>query len=167
MRSDLTQERLKELFSYDPATGQFTRLCNRANQKAGPVAGCLTPDGYRVLGIDYQIHLMQRLAWLYVHGKFPDGFADHKDGNRQHNAIDNLRDVPQWLNNQNSHAARGDNKTTGILGVTRDPRPLAKPFKAQIMVRGSHRKIGYFATAEEASAAYLAAKRQFHEGNTL
>ena len=48
---------------------------------------------------------------------------------------------------------------TGALGV--GPLPNGK-FKAQIVVNGKNRHLGCFETVEEASGAYLAAKRKHH-----
>jgi hypothetical protein len=38
---------------------------------------------------------------------------------------------------------------------------------AKIMLRGELIQLGSFATPEEANAAYIAAKRLLHHGNTL
>src|SRR3990167_3120706 len=105
----ISQQRLKELLSYNPNTGEFTRLvatgihgCN----KAGVVVGCLSDhptQGYILIrvnndGILYRAH---RLAWLYVYGFWPPADIDHINGNRSDNRIVNLRSVTRSQNLQN------------------------------------------------------------------
>jgi len=80
------------------------------------------------------------------------------------NRISNLRDVTRNTNMQNQRGPRADN-TSGFLGVS-FYRRLDK-WEAGIYVAGRRRHIGVFTTAEEASAAYLAAKRELHAGCTL
>lgn len=45
--------------------------------------------------------MAHRLAWLYVHGEWPQREIDHKDNVRHHNWIGNLRDVSHSVNMQN------------------------------------------------------------------
>jgi hypothetical protein len=97
-------------------------------------------------------------------GWWPEGVMDHINGNRADNRWCNLRMVDYSINNQNKRRATSRN-SLGILGVS----PVAKngKFLAQIKYGGKQRRLGEFATPELAQAAYLAAKRQHHEGNTL
>lgn len=160
----LTQARLHELLSYDPETGVFTRKIKVGNMPAGSIAGGIRKDGYLQISVDYVRILTHRLAWLYVHGSFPAGDIDHIDGNRQNNAISNLRDVDRATNLQNLKRPKRTNKSTGFLGVTRlgDDR-----FMAQITVNKAYRYIGTFSTPEAASEAYLTEKRRVHTGCTI
>lgn len=50
-RDDLTQELLKQLLHYDPATGLFTWLKPIKRVKPGSIAGSLRKDGYVVIKI--------------------------------------------------------------------------------------------------------------------
>ncbi len=66
------------------------------------------------------------------------------------------------LNCENLRKARKDSRT-GLLGASW----AGYSFVATIQVRGKKKHLGSFATAEEAHAAYLEAKRKLHEGCTI
>lgn len=106
-----------------------------------------------------------RIAWLYMTGNWPDGVVDHKDGNPQNNKWENLRDIKHRANIENRTRPNKNNKT-GFIGVSAHPK---KPgmFRAQITVAGRNKALGAYESAAVAHAAYLAAKRSMHEGNTL
>ena len=106
-----------------------------------------------------------RLAWLHALGEWPAGEIDHINGNRADNRLANLRDVSHAVNTQNIRAPHRRNTSSGLLGVRRGKESLR--FEACIRVNRRHVCIGRFDTAEQAHQAYLAAKREFHEGCTL
>lgn len=160
----LTAERLREVLDYDPETGVFTwRVTNtnalghggRSRCVAGAVAGHLNRNGYRSIGIDHVLYQAHRLAWLYVHDRWPDHHIDHINGGHDDNRIANLRDVPQAQNAQNRHGAQRNNRT-GHLGVDE-----YKPgrWRARIKDGARQRHLGCFATPEAAYAVYAEAKR--------
>jgi hypothetical protein len=131
--------------------------------KAGDVAGSRnTSTGYIDIFVHGRRYGAHRLAWFYVHGRWPEHEIDHINGERSHNAIDNLRDVPRAINRQNLRRPHRDN-STGFLGV----RKNGERFAALIQVDKSPKYLGTFDTPEEASQAYIAAKRKIHAGNTL
>ena len=160
----LTQERLKELFSYNPSTGVFTRLHSTSNVKAGRATGNLNTGGHLGFLVDKKMYQAHRLAWLYVHGDWPNCQIDHINGVRTDNRIENLRDVSHTVNAQNIHAARSDNKT-GLLGVSwKEPRGK---YVAQIQIDGKVRYLGLFTDPQVAHAKYIEAKRIHHPGCTI
>jgi len=159
---DLTSECLKELLHYDPETGVFTRLRNSSHAKKGQVAGCRNKVGYLVFWVGGTLYLAHRIAWLYMTGDWPKFEIDHKDGDRANNAIVNLRDVPRAINQQNSRRPRADSSTQ-VQGVGK----VNGRYRARVRTNGVERLIGRFDTPEEASAAYLEAKRLAHEGCTI
>lgn len=166
MANSLTAERLREVLSYDIETGVFRWRTVPPKKKylLGKVAGRIGTGGYvriQVDGREYQAH---RLAWLYVHGTFPRQQVDHIDGNRQRNAIANLRDVSASANQQNQRRAQSGS-ASGRLGA--HPGKAPGRFYAMIAVDGVNRYLGTFDGAEAAHAAYLAAKRALHEGCTI
>lgn len=158
-KNDLTVERLHELLDYDQATGIFRWRIGRPGVSKGKTAGAPHCGGYLQTSVDQSKYLVHRLAWFYVHGKWPAFQIDHIDGNKRNNAIANLRDVPQSINQQNMRPISRIN-STGILGVSID-RTRSK-FTAHITVNGKQRNLGRFNTVEEAAAAYRLAKRDLH-----
>ena len=81
--SNLTQERLKQLLHYDPETGEFSRVAKgRGYHK--PV-NSLYEDGYYRIGVDRRIYMANRLAWLYMTGKWPKEIIDHRDLDKSNN----------------------------------------------------------------------------------
>src|SRR5574343_1088335 len=163
----LTPERLRELLSYDPETGVFRWKTTkpRSSARPGDIAGSVD-NGYRFISVDRARHCAHRLAWLYVYGEMPRRMIDHIDGNRGNNAIENLRDVSRSVNGQNQKRAQSHN-ALGMLGVTRLAGSRRRPYQAYITVGGKPKYLGVFATADEAGAAYIDAKRRMHEGCTL
>lgn len=161
---NLTAARLRELLHYNAETGAFTRLvqtCGRA--LVGAVAGCTVERGYRRIRVENQKHMAHRLAWLYVHGEWPDGLVDHIDGDTGNNRIANLRVVTPTLNQQNRRTARRDAANTGLLGV----RSNYKKWSAVITVNGKRVYLGSYETPEAAHAVYLEAKRKLHAACTI
>jgi len=161
-KTDLTAQRLRELLHYDPETGAFRWFKPRGKAAKTPTAGSPDSGGYIKIGIagrDYRAH---RLAWLYVHGAWPCGQVDHMDGNPGNNAINNLRDVHQAINQQNQRSAHADSEH-GLMGVTK----RKTGWMARINIEGVHHYLGMFPSQESAHAAYLSAKRTWHAGCTI
>ena len=159
----ITQARLHELLSYDPETGVMRWRVDRARTaKAGQIAGTRNDRGYISIAIDRKVYRAHRLAWLYIHGKWPNYEVDHIDGDRTNNRIKNLRDVKKSVNLQNQRHASANNKS-GFLGVCK----RGNYWRAEICVNGKTRFLGSFATPEEAHQAYVNAKRGLHDGCTL
>ncbi len=152
---NLTAERLREVLSYDPETGIFTRLIDRGKFKAGERAGSVSPTGYRVIGVDRALVLEHRLAWLCVYGEWPDGEIDHINRIRVDNRIENLR----LAHGQNARNIVGRG-ASGFKGVYQF-KPGQK-WRARIFYDGKLRHLGSFDTPEEAHAAYCAAAIRHH-----
>lgn len=162
----LTQERLKEIFSYDVQSGEFLRIKSlKGGQKNGFIAsGTAARTGHLSIGVDGKKYQAHRLAWFYVHGEWPEGEIDHIDHNPANNAISNLRDGTRAQNMQNLIGPTKRN-TSGYLGVRWCTQMRA--WQARIGKNYVHHNLGYFSTAEEASAAYLSKKREIHEFCTI
>ncbi len=109
---------IKDIFKYDKDTGVFTWNIATGSTKKGKVAGTQTKAGYVQIQYKCKTYLAHRLAWLYVNGEYPIHNIDHIDGNRNNNAISNLRDVPQSVNVKNS--SRDKRNKTGHTGIWKD-----------------------------------------------
>lgn len=161
----LTYEKLLSVMSYDPGTGHFTYRykthgCVRLDRPAGSLH---KTTGYRWLYVDSAQVMEHRAAFLYMTGAWPSGEVDHIDGNRSNNKWSNLRDVPKSVNLQNQRAARADN-SLGFQGVWKNGNRYASRIQ---LPAGKRMYLGSYGTPEEAHAAYIRAKRKFHEGCTI
>jgi hypothetical protein len=88
-------------------------------------------------------------------------WVDHVNGNGLDNRRENLRAATRAENGRNRGAQR--NSASGFKGVSkRTDKPRRKPWRAQIQAGGKIRHLGYFATEQEAAAAYDNAAREMH-----
>ena len=157
----ITQDELKQVYSYNPETGEFTRLRRTKNRLAGEIVGCIDKStGYVRLGIGNKVYHAHRLAWLYVKGYLPDK-VDHIDGKRSNNIFSNLREVDS-LGNSRNVGRRSDN-TTGVTGVTFQ----RGKYETSIWVEGKRIFLGYFTELADAAKARKIAERKygFHENH--
>lgn len=164
MAAHISREELREKVYYNAETGMFLWRNAAKGRKPWAAAGCRRTDGYLVLHVGGRFCYGHRLAWLYIHGEWPDGLIDHIDGNPANNAISNLRIASRRTNAENRKGASTSSKT-GYLGVYR--RGDTGKFTAQIRVGDKRHTLGSYATAEHAYEAYLTAKRALHEACTL
>jgi hypothetical protein len=158
----LTQELLKSFLSYDPMTGIFRWLA-RADRRpqwngrhAGTIAGNVERRGYTVIrlridGKDVHFYA-HRLAFIYMTGECPL-FVDHEDRDKQNNRWLNLRAATKAQNSQNRTIRQGN--TSGFKGVSWNRN--AKKWNAYINVDNRKKHLGYFASAQEAYEAHVAA----------
>jgi hypothetical protein len=160
----ITQDRLKEVLDYNPDTGVFVYKISTAHRiKVGQVAG-YNHGRYLRIKIDGGDYYLHRIAWLYVHGRFPALFLDHINTDCYDNRICNLREVSDSQNKQNIRKANSVS-STGLLGVS--VHKASNKFVAQININGEHRYIGLYKTAQEAHEAYVSEKRKIHPFSTL
>lgn len=165
-KTDLTAARVRELLDYNPDTGIFCwRSSKRGSVKAGDEAGFRRGDGYIKIKIDQHAVWAHRLVWLYVHGVLPAQQIDHINGNPSDNRLSNLRDVSGAVNSQNERKARRRKLGGTMLGA--HWCATWRRWKSAICIDGKARHIGWFDTEADAHAAYVAAKRQLHEGCTI
>lgn len=159
----INQSLLKKHLSYNKNTGVFKWKTTRENAiKIGTEAGGFDKNGYKVISFFGRKYKAHRLAWLYVTGRMPKAQIDHINGKHSDNRFINLREAKGSINQENKRIPRVDN-ALGILGVSiRHGKYLA-----QIQVYGKKYWIGLFKSPEEASSAYMKAKRKLHKGCTL
>ena len=87
----LTADRLREILSYAPNTGEFRWLLTRGRARAGKIAGVVSVYGYRIIRVGGRDYRSARLAWLYMTGAWPLQLVDHIDLNRVNDRWSNLR----------------------------------------------------------------------------
>lgn len=150
------QERIKELYHYDPLTGVFTRKVDRHSWKAGDIAGTLS-CGYISISIDYKVYRAHRLAWVYMTGREPQHHIDHINGNKTDNRWSNLREATQAENVLNRKMSC-TNKS-GHKGIW---QRKSGRYTARVEMDGVRKNLGTYSTKEEAKAAYDAAAKILH-----
>jgi hypothetical protein len=150
-------ERLKELLEYNPITGEFTRKITVSNAKKGTAAGCKNCEGYKVIRIDGLLYYAHRLAWLYIHGFYPNN-VDHIDGNKNNNCISNLRVATTRQNNWNRSTFKSN--SSGFKGVSLHKE--TGKWRARIRSCGKYKSLGLFRSPIEAHTAYSKAAAELH-----
>jgi hypothetical protein len=156
MRPLPSLDRLRELYDFNPLTGEFLWKSNKRHA-TGSRAGTLS-RGYWLIYVDGRQFFAHRLAWLYHYGHAPAYQIDHINLCRSDNRIANLREANHAENNIN----KGPNKNNrhGTKGVS----PQNGRWIAQIKKNYVNHFLGSFDTPEEAHRAYLAkAKELFGE----
>jgi hypothetical protein len=141
---NITHARLLELVSYDPSSGEFTRLVMAApNAMKGDLAGSYSSQGYVVVALDGRKYNRGRLAWFYVHGHWPNPEVDHINRVRDDDRIENLREASRTLNLINV-GNRSDN-TSGFRGVNWNSR--VGKWRARL----GHTELGHFTDIHDAA----------------
>lgn len=144
----VTKNRLpREVFSTDRAYGIHIA------RDAGKVVGTRNKHGYLFASIAGTVYPLHRLIWVLMEGDIPEGkYVDHRNGARDDNRWENIKDLVDWGQNQRNAGIRKDNKT-GYKGVTKLPsgRYWARAKNAE----GVQVALGSFDTAEEAHAKVM------------
>jgi len=114
--------------------------------------------GYVHIRVQERLYLAHRLAWLYVHGTWPNGNIDHINGDPADNRISNLRECNQSQNMRNSKIVH--KLSSFRKGVCFDPKRGL--FKAYITLNRRQKFLGRFPSEDMAIAARLEAEKQYH-----
>jgi hypothetical protein len=145
MAEKITPEELKAYVRYDTDTGHLIRL------STGRTVGVSIKKrgGHRSFNIYVQKSCLQiyvhRAVWAVVHGSWPKYQIDHIDRDTSNNRIENLRDVPGGVNQQN----RSPIGKVPYLGV----RFLRGKYEARIKKDGREIQVGTFSSAKAAAKA--------------
>lgn len=140
----MTNEELYANFVYED--GWLRKLTGR---KDYPWHYC--GAGYLATSFKGRTYYLHHLVWQYVTGEQAP-MLDHKDGVTENCLFENLRPCTYGQNQHNSK--RKSNNRSGFKGVVFIPRLPYRPWHAQIVVDKRKHGLGYYATAEEAGAAY-------------
>jgi hypothetical protein len=158
MKPKPTLQRVSDLLSYDGGTGIFQwRGQRRGPKKPDNTAGTIHVRGYRQIRIDGHLYMAHQLAWLVVHGCWPEKLVDHKNRNKADNRIDNLRLATNSQNKANCAAYRGSKSGIKGVAVTNSGRYLAR-----IKINDAPVHLGTFDTAEAATDAFNEAHKSVH-----
>ena len=156
-RNDLTARYVRRLLRYVPKTGKF--FWNEARYrriKKGDEAGSPTARGYVTIGIDGHNYLAHRLAYLWMTGKWPKHFIDHRKG--KSNRWANIRPAT----NSENLCYRGKTKynTSGYKCVYLNKR--TGKWYSHITVAKRAKHLGTFDAAKDAAKAYRRAAKHYH-----
>jgi hypothetical protein len=110
-------DEVRAALDYNPATGEFRwKDGHRKNGCKSDRAGSVDAElGYRAItinGVKVREHI---LAWMHFYGREPKSQIDHRNGKRDENWIDNLRESGALGNNQNQERQVG---ASGFRNVT-------------------------------------------------
>lgn len=166
-------EKLREFFDYNPETGRIfwtDRLDCRHRHRAGKAAGILASSGqgqpvrFQVL-LNRKKYPAERVAWALATGEDPGSDSiicvngNELDLRRQNLARVDC-DPQRYLCIETRKIST--NNSSGYTGVScsKDPRNLAKPWKATMTVKGKKYYLGSFDTKEEAIEARVKAEKK-------
>lgn len=152
-----TVERLRELFSYEPETGNLKWLIRRKGVNADMVAGAPS-HGYIVVRVDGVLYLAHRIIWKLVTGQEPLDQIDHEDLNRSNNRWSNLRPADNSKNMMNAGLSRSN--TSGFKGVFWDG--YAQKWRAKVKLNQVTHDFGRFHCFGKAVRAMCSGRAQLH-----
>ena len=124
-------------------------------QFSGKIAGNSIKAGYKEVRIGRTRTYVHRIIWEMANGSIPAGLhIDHIDGNRENNALCNLRPATRSQNLMNQR--RRVTNTSGVKGV-------CMVRSGKWMARMGTKYLGLFDNIEDARLAYANAAKQ-HSG---
>ncbi|WP_241622755.1 HNH endonuclease signature motif containing protein [Rosenbergiella australiborealis] len=114
--SNLQLAKLREKLFYNSETGNFTARLERGVR----IKSSIRDNGYITVHFSGKKYLAHRLAWFYMHGKWPEHDIDHINGNPSDNSLKNLREATRADNSHNR--VIGKNNTSGLRCVSQNRR---------------------------------------------
>ena len=149
-----SQERLRELFDYDPDQGQLIRKGKHFQKRNG----MRSAPSYRKTTINYVSYAHHRLVWVWHNGDPGQMVVDHINRDRHDDRIENLRLATHSENRRSSGMFKTN--SSGYKGVTFEK--TVGRWKAYIYLNNKRKHLGTFPTKEEAAAAYQQAAAEMH-----
>lgn len=153
--SGLALSLLRELLHYEPETGWFTwKVARSGNICIGDRAGSHNRNtGYREIWIGERRYSSHRLAYFWMVGEWPAETVDHVNLDSLDDRWCNLRHATQA--DQCANRGLNSRNKSGFKGVSMNS--ATGQWYASIKVNGKSKNLGHYATAEEASGAYMKA----------
>lgn len=137
----ITQEELKEFFSYD--SGKLIRNSDSEDISRNH------KKGYLVIQFQNKPYLLHQLIWFYFYGYFADQL-DHVDMDKSNNRIENLRECTH--SQQHANKTKYKNNTSGYKGV--QWCSTTNKWRAVLMKDRKGMHLGRFPTKEQAASCY-------------
>lgn len=158
--TELSLERLKELFWYDPIVGVFVKRTNGkgVGNDIGFIPSKTNSSGYVRIMIDGTRYQAHRLAMFYQTGVMPKDEVDHKNLIKNDNSFNNLREATHVQNMANQGARRSN--TSGCVGVYLD-KPSGK-WRAILTASGKTIHLGRFNNKDAAVMARRQAETTYY-----
>lgn len=148
---------IDKYISYNPESGEFFWLQDKARATKGSPAGCPDDLGYLKIQFNGKKIKGHRLAYILMGEEVPD-VVDHIDGDPSNNKWDNLRGCTTAENQWNSKLSKIN--TSGFKGVSYfKPRGT---WIARLTVDKKRTTIGYYKTPEEANEALIKYREEQH-----
>ncbi len=129
--------------------------CGLIGYEAGGPVPSHNGKVYWKVSIGGRKYSRSRLVFCFIHGRWPTDQIDHIDGDSLNDSPSNLREATVTQNAWNHH--KRAKKSLLPMGVKALP---SGRFQARIAVNKKSLSLGVFATEEEASAVYRAARSE-------
>lgn len=152
----MTAEEARQLFSYNPETGDLTWRVSRSGVRPDRLTGRTRRNGYAFVFVSGKFYLAHRVAWAVHTGSWPTTNVDHINGIKCDNRWCNLRLATKSQNGMNRGVQ--SNNTSGFKGVSRN----RNRWSASIHIAGRKRHLGTYDTPEEAYAVYCKTASELH-----
>lgn len=124
----------------------------------GEVVGCARRDGYLRVNLEGKTYYLHRMAFAFIHDRWPTGFVDHKNGVTGDNRQVNLREA-NFAQNTHNQKKRSHN-TSGVTGV--HWHKIAKKWQSSIKVKNKRVYLGLFDSKDSAAEAMNLARKKLH-----
>lgn len=144
----MTIEEFNRVLTYEPETGNFYWLVDRARIRAGTKAGYTNPRGYIKIKTGGKSYFAHRLAFLFMNKVYPTLEVDHINRITGDNRFINLRLCTHQENCLNFPVYK--TSTSGLTGVR--VRPNGR-WRAFARINKKEVSIGTYSSKEEAYAA--------------
>lgn len=152
--ANLTQEYVRSILKYENGT-LYWRVKKSSNTKLDKPITSKESGGYIQVRIDGIAYLAHRIIFLYHNGYLPF-FIDHKNGNRQDNRIENLREA-----SKNENAMNRETKNKSFKNVYFH-KPTKK-YQVSLRINGKNKSFGYFPDLETAVKVAKDARNKHHK----
>ena len=151
----LSFELLDSLFAYDNESGMLCRKTTRGGSVSGSICNHIDSRGYyrvKINSIPYRVH---KIVWILCNKELPKHNIDHINRDKLDNRIENLRDIPQSINNKNHSVS--SKSSTGCSGITNYKKGM---HRACIFHNKKNISLGVFDNIEDAISARKSAEEK-------